>query len=460
MVLGVLFLQAGCASLLSASDDDTNGASAGAAVLTAGTGGVTASGGQSPVNRAGTHAGGSSGLLEPAGSGEPDAGTAGLSEPDDDGAAGVGGASVASSGQWVLGYYVGYAIDQYPIQSIDWSGLTHIAFAPMVVNDDLSLDLSFSDSNDTGTADAKALAKAAHAHGVKALLMLGGADAGENIASAAKANKRADFVEALLAALTTLGYDGIDLDWEDSVELDDLVALAQALRAARPGILLSYPAGSINSNYQTVDPRLVTLAASLDRFDVQTYYPSTAYTGQGWSSWFSAPLSGSSGATPVAIDDSLQRYADAGIPKAKLGMGVGFYAICYTGGISAPRQATDGTTQRIVGGDNDYPLSLFFAEGGTFDQSVAAARLRDATAAEPYLSLPSAVIDDGCGAATKYIAYEDETSLLAKGAFSRENGYGGIIVWTIQEGWLPNNAAGGRARNALMQALKAGFIDP
>jgi GH18 family chitinase len=73
--------------------------------------------------------------------------------------------------QWVMGYYVGYAIDDYPISQIDWSALTHIIFSPMVVKSDQSLDLSFSDANGTGPADAKALSKAAHGHGVKALLM-------------------------------------------------------------------------------------------------------------------------------------------------------------------------------------------------------------------------------------------------------------------------------------------------
>ncbi len=48
------------------------------------------------------------------------------------------------------------------------------------------------------------------------------------------------------------------------MNLDDLVELAQALRAARPDIVLSYPAGAINGNYQTVDPHMATLAASLD----------------------------------------------------------------------------------------------------------------------------------------------------------------------------------------------------
>jgi chitinase len=86
--------------------------------------------------------------------------------------------------------------------------------------------------------------------------------------------------------------------------------------------------------------------------------------------------------------------------------------------------------------------------------------MRDAVAQVPYLGLTTAVNDAGCGAATRYISYDDETSIVAKGTFSKKNGYGGIIIWTIEEGWLPAGAADGRAQNALMQALKTGFIDP
>jgi chitinase len=360
----------------------------------------------------------------------------------------------------VLGYYVGYMINSYPIAEIDWTGLTHIAFAPLTLESNLSLNLSFSDSNGTGQQDAKALAQAAHAHGVKALFMLGGAGAGANIATAASPANRAAFVSTLIGALSTLGFDGIDLDWEDSVDVANLIALAQALRAAQPDILLSYPAGSINGNIQSVDASMATLAESLDRFNVQTYYPSTAVAGQGWDSWFDSPISGVTGSTPVAIDDSLRRYAAAGVPKAKLGMGMSFYAICYTGGITGPRQPTNGTTQKIVGGDNSYPLSAFFAAGSTFDTSTAGEQQRDAVAQVPFLSLTAAVNDAKCGAATRYISYDDETSIIAKGTFSKANGYGGIIIWQLAEGWLKPGASGGRAQNSLMQALKTGFIDP
>jgi chitinase len=352
--------------------------------------------------------------------------------------------NMAGNGQWVLGYYVGYDINAAPISSIQWSSLTHVAFAPMLVKSDQTLDFSFNDQQGMGQTHAMQLSAAAHANGVKALLMLGGAGAGANIAAAALPANRAAFVTRLIAALDTLGYDGIDLDWEDSVNLDNLVGLAQDLRTAKPDIVLSYPAGTINGNIDTVDPRMATLAASLDRFMVQTYYPSTAFAGSGWSSWFVAPLSGVTGSTPIAADDTLMRYHAAGIPNAKLGLGIGAYAICYTGGITGPRQTTNGTSQQITGGDNNMPLRTFFSSA-TFTNAGAATKQYDTTAQQPYLTFTSPVTA-ACGS-TQYISYEDPTSIIAKGTFSKQNGYGGVIIWTINE-----------LDPSTMQALHDGFI--
>jgi hypothetical protein len=70
------------------------------------------------------------------------------------------------------------------------------------------------------------------------------------------------------------------------------------------------------------------------------------------------------------------------------------------------------------------------------------------------------VANSGCGALTRYIPYEDETSIIARGTFSKANGYGGIIVWTLQEGWLLPSSSGGRSQDSLMQALRTGFLVP
>lgn len=148
----------------------------------------------------------------------------------------------------------------------------------------------------------------------------------------------------------------------------------------------------------------------------------------------------------MTISDSLKRYADVGVPKEKLGMGVAFYAICYTGGITAPNQNTDNAS--IRGGDNDYPLSKLF-ESGIVTNST---RKWDAVAQVPYLSL-STPDSNGC----RYVSYDDEESLIAKGEFAKQNGYGGVIVWTISQGYMASRPSG--LRNPLMTALTQGFLD-
>lgn len=362
-----------------------------------------------------------------------------------------------TNGRWVLGYYVGYQIDALPIANIPWSALTHIAMSPMVVAADGTPDRTFDDSHGTGEADAKTVATEAKAHGVVPLLMLGGAQAGANIKANATPAKVDAFVTKLLKVMDDLGYSGIDLDWEDSVDMDELISLASKLRAARPNIVLTYPGGMINGNFMDADVKLATFAQSLDQFNVQSYYPSTAAVQNGWDSWFLAPIGGKTGATPIDVDDTLSRLVAIGIPKAKLGMGTAFYAICYTGGITAPHQSTASGAVKIVGGDNDYPLSAFYASGGTFDTHTTAVK-RDADAKQPYLSLTTAVNDSHCGASTQYISYEDKQSIMDKGTYAKANGYGGIIVWTLAEGYLPANASGGLARDAMIQALADAFI--
>ncbi|MFM2420226.1 MAG: hypothetical protein RL385_4949, partial [Pseudomonadota bacterium] len=286
---------------------------------------------------------------------------------------------------------------------------------------------------------------------------------------------------ALVGLNRSLGFDGIDLDVEASnFSLDDTIALAQGLRSAAPGMILTYPGGSVQLG-QAVDPRLPTLAKSLDRFNIQSYqggshgmFTGGNSAGKYFDSWFYSALGGVSELHRYAIDHALGQLAAAGIPKAKLGMGVGFYAGCYRtpdttvpGGadVSGPRMSAYAPSEwcwdcGVGGGDNNFPLSAFYAGTSLFANSSAGEQKWDAEAQEPYLSFANAKAESRCGGNTRYVVYEDERSLIAKGAFSRAQGYGGIIVWTIQQGYLPANAAGGRARNALMQALRKGFIAP
>lgn len=349
-----------------------------------------------------------------------------------------------NSAQWVSAYYASYQQDLYPPESVDWSGITHIIVTRLKANADGTLNTDF-DIGDNG-ALATRIATLAHQNGRKAILMLGGDDQGAAILSAVTSH-RGQFVANLVQAMNRYGFDGIDLDWESDIDWDLFVALARDLRAAAPHAILTVPGGAINGNYMTIDARVAALVQYLDQYNLMSYYPVTAYAGAGWLSWHNSPLGGVKPNTPVSIEDSLDRHVQAGVPRAKLGMGISFYAICYTGGITGPNQPTESGVS-ILGGDNEYPLSDLFGPRGAYAETY---RAWDDAASAAYLSLPQPE-RHGC----RYVSYEDEQSILAKGAFSRGSGYGGIIVWTVNQGHVANHSQ----PHFLTQALRRGFIEP
>jgi len=358
----------------------------------------------------------------------------------------AGAAPAGAAPQWVMGYYVAYQRNLLPPQSIDWNGLTHIVMGRIKANPDGTLATDFDYDPTNGPLLAKEIATRAHAAGKKAILMLGGDDNSPAIHDAVL-NNRAKFVANLVAIMKAYGYDGLDLDWENTIDWGLFQAFATDLRKAAPSAVLTMPIGALNINYDVVDPHIPAIAAQLDRLSIMSYYPSTSWTGSGWLSWFNSPLTGEKPATPVSIASSLQRYAAAGVPKAKLGMGTSFYATCYNGGITAPDQSTENGVS-ILGGDNDFMLSDLYGVNGAYSES---ARIWHAPAQEPYLRLATPE-RHGC----RYVSFEDEQALLAKGAWSIQNGYGGIIIWTINQGYVTSHSQ----PNFLMEALYKGFLAP
>ncbi|MBV8978325.1 MAG: glycoside hydrolase family 18 protein [Alphaproteobacteria bacterium] len=350
-----------------------------------------------------------------------------------------------ASTQWVMGYYVGYQASSFPPSAINWTDLTHIIMAPMTANADGSLDTSFDIDKVNGPILAQTISANAHGAGRQALLMLGGAGNGKNILSSVT-NHEATFVANLLAAMSNLGYDGIDLDWEDHVDWAKFDTLVHDLRNAAPNAILTLPGPALNLNTDTVDPHIPDIVKMLDRFNIQSYDGSTVYSGSGWDSWYDSALMGETPSTPVDINSSLGAYVAAGIPKAKLGMGIGFAAICYTNGITQAYQPTAPDT--LFDDDNWFTYGQLYGTNGTFAQRY---RHWDASADEPYLSLPQPEAH-GC----QFISMEDEASVAKKGAYSRKNGFGGIIVWTLGEGYVPSHPA----RNFMLDAVANAFLYP
>ena len=356
---------------------------------------------------------------------------------------------------WVLGYHVGYQSgfyvdpynNAYPTDKIDFAALSHIVIGPVVPQADGSLDTSFSIDTVNGPAWAIAVAAAAHTANRKALLMIGGAGAITGWQGAASATHRAAFVTNLLNEMDAIGADGLDLDWEpldfqNPGDYPDFTALAQALRTARPGMILTVPVGPININYfPASDSFFGTIAPLFDRIDIMSY--DMEWDSGGWDSWFSSALHGESGTTPTSVDSSVWFYLASGVPRNKLGVGIGFYGVCWQG-VTGPRQII-GAGAGIIGSDNTYSYH------NVVTQYYSAANYNyDVTADAPWLGSATPFGPNGCN----FLSYENAPSVAAKGAYATRNGLGGTIIWTIGEGYVPENVG---QENALLDAVNAAF---
>ena len=340
----------------------------------------------------------------------------------------------AASGLWSMGYYASSAPDQYPISEIDWSGLTHIAMAFYLPNQDGSMTLA------GGNAKlATDLIAAAHSNGVKAVASIGGADSQTGFKQATASGTVATFANNLVALLTS-GYDGIDIDWEPMDKTDEpaVIDIANRIRKAKPNALLTIPIGEINVNLGADLSGFPAIAAAYDQLNIMSYGQAGAWSG--WKSWHSSALYHTDSATPTSIDSTVKLYLDANVSAAKLGIGIGFYGLCYSPPVTGPDQALNGST--LVASDGTISYANIMTEYYS-----ASARQWDSRARVPYLSFTSAHAPDGCS----YISYDDEQSIAEKGAYVKAKGLGGVIQWELNEGYLAPAAAG--QRNPLLKAI-------
>jgi chitinase len=352
----------------------------------------------------------------------------------------------ARSGGWVTAYYVGYQQHLLPPEKVDFRAITHLVVGRVTPNHDGTLNTTMDIDPLRGPALARDLVRRAHAAGRKALLMVGGAGEHARWRAAVAPSTQPTFVRNLAAALRDLGgYDGLDLDWEPIEEGDKplLLALVRQLRAAVPGIVLTVPVGWVNVNTDLPVSRFYPeLASVVDQMNVMTYSMADAW-GWGWKSWHSSALDGAGGSTPTSVIASLEGYARAGVPRAKLGAGVGAYGSCWTGPVTGPGQ--EPRSSRVVASDNEMSYANIMAR--YFD---ASALRYDARAQASYLSFG---VGRGPKACT-FLSFEDERSVTAKARWLRDRGYGGVIVWTLGQAYLP--ATG---QSPLLEALRANLLD-
>jgi chitinase len=472
-----LFLLFGCVASISCSSDE-NGTAQSSDAGTAARGSTVASGGHIGTGGSGGSAGSSSGGTPGAGgrtnvggggAGGGNAGASGGSGGSSgDGGSSPDGATGSGSGRWVLGYWAVWQATTYPLDHVDWSAMTHVALsfvlarAPATPTANspyatLDTDNVFANLGSSGMTDFSA---AAHAGGVKALISLGGGGAGVGFAAAAGDANRAAFIADVLAACSRWNFDGVDLDWEDSIDFPSFRSLVDELRAAAPpGFLITVPVGSVNDNLG-IDSGTAGLWSAaygeVDQLNVMTYTGSGAYPG--WVVWYLSPLFGQGPDHPFDVASTMDAWRALGIPKSKLGLGIGFYGRSVGPPVTAALQSYGNA--EVYGNDSTLSygsiLRNFYGKGG-------AAYHWDDTAKAPYLTWPTPFQPSWANQfpgepppTVQFLTYEDPAGVAAKGDFAKANGYGGAIIWTINEGIQFPDGSDGYA-NPLLDAVKRAF---
>ena len=336
----------------------------------------------------------------------------------------------ATSGRWVSGYYAGYQRSLYPETQIDFSTMTHIIVGAIQATSTGGVTTDFYIDNTNGPIMATKISSRAHQAGRKAILMLGGDGNSSTLRSAASNSYRAVFVANLLKTMDVLGYDGVDMDWEPFAISDEpiILQLLKDLRAARPAMILTFPIGFVGA-YAAPDPWFAQVAPVVDQMNAMTYQMADNWGG--WVSWHEGALAGEGSDRPTSIASTINVYLKAGVPAAKLGIGIGAFGSCWQG-VSDMRQQL-GSSARVVASDNTMSYT------NIVNQYYSAAAYRwDDIAKSSYLSFPTGAGPASCN----LVSYEDPRAVTERGAYVKSAGLGGAIVWTINEGHLPTGAAG------------------
>ncbi len=234
----------------------------------------------------------------------------------------------------VHGYYPAWRASTHPPAEFDFSRLNRVGhcFAYPSAEGELIIPNDLLDP---------ALVNAVHAVGAKVSLVLGGWGQCDGFSpTCADPTKRATFVSDIAQALTSMNYDGVELDWEfptNAADRDNLTTCVAELRAALgpdKEIALAVPAS--NWAGQWYSP---TLLEHADRLHVMTY----DYTGS-WASQSGhhSALHPDGCATPFSMTQALAYWHGRDVKSRDLVLGVPFYGRSFNSGSLCQPFTTSG----------------------------------------------------------------------------------------------------------------------
>ncbi|MGH2568586.1 MAG: glycoside hydrolase family 18 protein, partial [Bacteroidota bacterium] len=333
----------------------------------------------------------------------------------------------ALKAQWATAYYAGWmqgwSNNGYlPAQNIDYSAVTHIIHFSLVPRADGTFN---SDANSITPTNSAELLKYAHAAGRKVIVSVGGWNTDVAFRGATSSSTLNTFVNNLVNFMKSRGYDGIDIDWE-ILQSSDAAQYQNFIRVLRTELNKISPRPLLTAATAWQGSIFGPIASEFDQINIMTYDLAGAWPG--WVTWHNAAIYDggykfpSTGKAVPSANGMVDSFIAAGVPAAKIGIGIDFYGYVWnggagtsTGGATEPRQSW--TTAPTVQSNVPYYTIMknhYQPQYYRWDNAAQAS----------YLS-----IDNTGSTSDKFISYDDETTVLKKVEYARTKKIGGVIIW-------------------------------
>jgi chitinase len=332
----------------------------------------------------------------------------------------------------VVGYYAAWAAySGYTPDNVDVSKLTHINYAFANVGSDLKIKLGYPDVDISNFNKLKELKKSYPK--LKTIISVGGWSWSDRFSDVALTDaSRTTFANSCVDFIVQNGFDGVDIDWEYPVyggmsinknrpeDKTNFTLLMQKLREKlnqrevidKKHYILTFAGGSSNSYLNNIETN--KLSRYVNYVNIMTYDIHGT-----WDSYtdLTAPLYPNDDTAPQykwSIDQSINAWLTAGLPKDKMVIGVPFYGYVYKG----VSNTMDGLYQSYSGGSS---ISYENIVNNYLNKPEYIRHFHDESKV-PWLFNGST-----------FISYEDEQSIGLKAKYIKSKGLGGGMIWELSQ---------------------------
>jgi chitinase len=316
-------------------------------------------------------------------------------------------------GQWISGYYAAQN-GALSASNIPWSKYTHIIHfaAGPAASGNGTVDLLF-----LTQAEINALI-AARPAGKHVLVSIKDNDFQLTaLAQNTSPAMIATFVSNIVNFVNTNGYDGVDIDWEQNINVAQYNDLLARLRKAMPAKVITMAAG----NWGSMESVALASYAQLDQINVMCYDMDSPAIGY---SWYNDGLLQAGNSGVETCDWRIRAFTNAGVPASKIGVGIPYYGRRWT-----------GVTHALVYGNFSTSFVRYRELVADATRWQPQYQFYDSVYKSDYLSIPSL---------NEFISYNGPQSVKDAVTWQKSQGFGGFMTFTVDHEYLSGQVGDAR----------------